>query len=57
MNDNKIDNDKYNELIKVYKEYKKNKKKKIEYLFKLKFIVFSYYNVFSNKIFSIIIFR
>ena len=27
MNDNKIDNDEYNELVKVYEEYKKNKKK------------------------------
>ena len=25
MNDNKIDNDEYNELVKVYEEYKKNK--------------------------------
>ena len=29
MNDNKIDNDEYNELVKVYEEYKKNKKKKL----------------------------
>ena len=29
MNDNKIDNDEYNELIKVYEDYKKNKKKKL----------------------------
>ena len=28
MNDNKIDNDEYNELVKVYEEYKKNKKNK-----------------------------
>ena len=26
MNDNKIDNDEYNELDKVYEEYKKNRK-------------------------------
>ena len=29
MNDNKIDNDEYNELVKVYEEYKKNKKNKL----------------------------
>ena len=29
MKDNKIDNDEYNELVKVYEEYKKNKKKKL----------------------------
>ena len=29
MNDNKIDNDEYNELVKVYEDYKKNKKKKL----------------------------
>ena len=29
MNDNKIDNDEYNELVKVYEDYKKNKKNKI----------------------------
>ena len=29
MNDNKIDNDDYNELIKVYEEYMKNKKSKL----------------------------
>ena len=28
MNDNTIDNDKYNELVKIYEEYKKNKKNK-----------------------------
>ena len=28
MNNNKIDNDEYNGLIKIYEEYKKNKKKK-----------------------------
>ena len=26
MNDNKIDNDEYNELVKVYEDYKRNKK-------------------------------
>ena len=28
MNDNKTDNDEYNELVKVYEEYKKSKKNK-----------------------------
>ena len=27
MNDKKMDNDVYNELVKVYEDYKKNKKK------------------------------
>ena len=26
MNDNKIDNDEYNELVKVYEDYKKNRR-------------------------------
>ena len=29
MKDNKIDNDEYNELVKVYEDYKKNKKVKL----------------------------
>ena len=29
MNDNKIDNDEYNELVKVYEDYNKNKKNKL----------------------------
>ena len=29
MNDNKIDNDEYNELVKVYEDYEKNKKNKL----------------------------
>ena len=29
MNDNKIDNDEYNELVKVYEDYKKNEKNKL----------------------------
>ena len=29
MNDNKIDNDEYNELVEVYEKYKKNKKSKL----------------------------
>ena len=29
MNDNKIDNDEYNEFVKLYEEYKKNKKNKL----------------------------
>ena len=32
LNDNKIDNDEYNELVKVYEEYKKNKKNKLNVL-------------------------
>ena len=32
LNDNKIDNDEYNELVKVYEEYKKNKKNKLSVL-------------------------
>ena len=31
MKDNKIDNDEYNELVKVYEEYKKNKKNKLSF--------------------------
>ena len=29
MNDNKLDNEEYNELVKVYEDYKKNKKNKL----------------------------
>ena len=29
MIDNKIDNDEYNDLVKIYEEYKKNKKNKL----------------------------
>ena len=29
VKDNKIDNDEYNELLKIYEEYKKNKKNKL----------------------------
>ena len=29
LNDNKIDNDEYNELVKVYEDYMKNKKNKL----------------------------
>ena len=29
MNDNEIDNDEYNELVRVYEDYKKNKKNKL----------------------------
>ena len=29
MNDNQIDDDEYKELVKVYEEYKKNKKNKL----------------------------
>ena len=34
MNDNKIDNDEYNELVKVYEDYKKNKKNKLSVFLK-----------------------
>ena len=29
MNDNKIDNDEYNESVKLYEDYKQNKKNKL----------------------------
>ena len=29
MNDNKIDNEEYNDLVKVYEDFKKNKKSKL----------------------------
>ena len=45
MNDNKIVNDEYNELVKVYEDYKKNKKNRLSVFFKLKLLVFSYNNV------------
>ena len=32
MNDNKIDDDEYNEFVKVYEEYKKSKKNKLSFL-------------------------
>ena len=47
MNDKKIDNDEYNELVKLYEDYKKNKKNK------LKLVVFSYNNIFSKNNISI----
>ena len=53
MNDNKIDDDEYNELVKVYEDYKKNKKNKLSVFFKLKLLVFSNNNVFSNSNISI----
>ena len=56
MSDNKIDNDQYNELVKTYEEYKKNKKNKLSF-FKLKLLVFSYNIVFSNNNISINIYR
>ena len=40
MNDNKIDIDEYNELVKTNEEYKKDKKK-IECFFKLNLLMFS----------------
>ena len=53
MNDNKIDNDEYNEFVKFYEDYKKNKRNKHEYFFRLKILVLSNNNVFSNNNFSI----
>ena len=53
MSDNKIDNNEYNELVKVYEEHKNNKKNKLSFL-KLKLIVFGYNNVFSNNNFVLI---
>ena len=32
MNDSKIDNDEYNEFVKLYEDYKKNKKNKLSFL-------------------------
>ena len=48
MNDNKIDNDEYNEFVKLYEDYKKNKKNKLSIFFRLKTLVLSNNNVFSN---------
>ena len=53
MKDNKIDNDEYNELVKVNEEYKKNKKNKLSVFFRLKLLVLSNNNVFSNNNISI----
>ena len=53
MKDNKIDNDDYNELVKIFEEYKKNKKNKLSVFFRLKLLVLSNNNVFSNKNISI----
>ena len=57
MNDNEIDNDEYNELVKVYEEYKKNRKNKLSIFFELKLIVFSNNSMFSNNNISINIYR
>ena len=65
MKDNKIDNDEYNELVKVYEENKKNrrsrnsvdKKNKLGVFFRLKLLVLSNNNVFSNNNISINIYR
>ena len=64
MNDNKIDNDEYNKLVKVYEEYKKNRrsrnsvdKKRSSGFFRLKLLVLSNNNVFSNNNISIYIYR
>ena len=57
MNDNKVDNDEYNELVKVYEDNKKNKKNKLNVFFRLKLLVLSNNNVFSNHNISINIYR
>ena len=65
MNDNKIDNDEYNELVKVYEDYKKNrrsrnsvdKKNKLSVFFRLMLLVLSHNNNFSNNNISINIYR
>ena len=49
MNDNKIDNDEYNEFVKLYEDYKKNRKNKLSIFFRLKILVLSNNNVFSNN--------
>ena len=51
MNDNKIDNDEYNEFVKLYEDYKKNKKNTLSIF--LKILVLSNNNVFSNNNISI----
>ena len=56
MNDNKIDNDEYYKLVNLYEEYKKNKKFRLCF-FKLKLIVFSNNNLFSNNNISINIYQ
>ena len=56
MKDTKIDNDEYNELVKVYEEYKKNKKTKLCF-FRLKLLVLSNNKVYSNNNISINIHR
>ena len=53
MNNNKIDNDEYNELVKVYEEYMKNKKNKLSDFFRLKLLVLKNNNVFSSNNISI----
>ena len=57
MNDNKIDNDEYNDFVKLYEDYKKNKKNKLSIFFRLKILVLSNNNVFSNNKISINIYR
>ena len=56
MNDNKINNDEYNELVKVNQEYKKNKKNKLSF-FKLNLIVLSKTSMFSKNNISINFYR
>ena len=56
-NDNRIDNDEFKALVKVYEEYRKNKKNKLSIFLNLKLLVFSYNNVFIINKISINIFE
>ena len=64
MNDIKIDNVEYNEIVKVYEENKKNKKNKLS-IFKLNLSLFSYnkgtlsmlHHILSNNNISINIYH
>ena len=70
MNDNKIDNDEYNELVEVYEEHNKNRrsiynknmkniigiKNKLS-VFLLKLLVLGNNNIFSNSNISINIYQ
>ena len=57
MNCNKIVNGRYNDLVRVYEDYKKNrrshnsfdKKNNLSVFFRLKLLVFNNNNVFSNN--------
>ena len=53
MNDSKIDNDEYKELVQIYEEYNKDKKSKLIVFFYTKVFRFSYNNIFINSNISI----